>query len=552
MRKSLLATGLVLALLLAAVPVPVAHAADQVVINTDDSGSGSLRWAIGAVHSGGTITFSLSYPATITLTSGNLNLSKNVTIDGPGASNLTISGGNTRQIFHVNGGYTLNLDDVTLTQGVSSNGGAIWNYNGTVNISNCTLSNNGTGDSVTCSSGGAIRNEGNGTVTIDSSTFANNSCVNGGAIQNYGTLSIDNSTFESNSATSGAGIYSGGSSADLDITDSTFHDNQSTSSGGAILIDNGMCDISGTVLYDNSAGAYGAGIRCSGSSSSTTVTVENSTFSGNSAASGGGGISYSGPTLYIYNATFYGNSAPATRGAGLYGTGTLTMDNTLFHNNTRDCHISGTVSANNNLDDGSTCFGRIGAVTNLDLDYNLALNGGPTLNHALLPNTGNNAIDTGYAATCRATDQRGVTRPQDGDGNGSAICDIGAFEYQQSNYVELLSFSAEAQGRAVMVAWETAVELDNAGFNLYRAGSADGPRTQLNAQLIASQAAFGGGASYSFRDRPGTGTFTYWLEDVAYDGARTLHGPVQVQTGRPGLLEPVPALVPAPSLAPDR
>jgi hypothetical protein len=108
--------------------------------------------------------------------------------------------------------------------------------------------------------------------------------------------------------------------------------------------------------------------------------------------------------------------------------------------------------------------------------------------------------------------------------------------------IELLSFSAEAQGRAVTVAWETAVELDNAGFNLYRAGSADGARTQLNAQLIASQAAFGGGASYSFRDRPGTGTFTYWLEAVDHDGARTLHGPVQVQTGRPGLLELKPSL----------
>jgi hypothetical protein len=58
----------------------------------------------------------------------------------------------------------------------------------------------------------------------------------------------------------------------------------------------------------------------------------------------------------------------------------------------------------------------------------LADNGGPTLTHALLP--GSPAIDGGDATSCLSTDQRFLDRPVDGDGDGMAVCDIGAFEFQ--------------------------------------------------------------------------------------------------------------------------
>ena len=57
----------------------------------------------------------------------------------------------------------------------------------------------------------------------------------------------------------------------------------------------------------------------------------------------------------------------------------------------------------------------------------LADNGGTTHTHALLSIS--QAVDAGDAAVCLSTDQRGVTRPQDGDGDSVARCDIGAFEY---------------------------------------------------------------------------------------------------------------------------
>jgi hypothetical protein len=56
----------------------------------------------------------------------------------------------------------------------------------------------------------------------------------------------------------------------------------------------------------------------------------------------------------------------------------------------------------------------------------LAKNGGPTQTHALL--AGSPAIDHGDNTDAPATDQRGLARPRDGDGNGSSIVDIGAFE----------------------------------------------------------------------------------------------------------------------------
>ena len=104
-----------------------------------------------------------------------------------------------------------------------------------------------------------------------------------------------------------------------------------------------------------------------------------------------------------------------------------------------------------------------------------------------------------------------------------------SFTLNDPTAVDLAAFTAEPQGNAIRVTWETAQELDNLGFNLYRSTTPAGPWTQVNTELIPAQnpgATFG--AVYEVLDpdvEPGT-TLYYRLEDVDIHGASTFHGPV--------------------------
>jgi hypothetical protein len=94
--------------------------------------------------------------------------------------------------------------------------------------------------------------------------------------------------------------------------------------------------------------------------------------------------------------------------------------------------------------------------------------------------------------------------------------------------VSLDSFEATSQRGQVSLTWSTGSEINNAGFNLYRASSINGQLVKVNGMLMAARGNEVSGAGYSFTDVPGYGTFYYWLEDVEYTGVRTLHGPLQV------------------------
>ena len=218
----------------------------------------SLREAIAVAAANDTINFSplFNTPQTITLTGGVLNIDKNLTINGPGAHLLTVSGNNATRVMNINSGLTVALSGLTISNGHVSGSGSAGIHNNlgaTLTITNCTLSNN-TADSNPFARGGAVFNSG-GTLTIINSTLSGNYAIDGGAICNFGgTLTIINSTLSGNSVDeSGGGIYISGGSAE--ISNSTLSNNSSAFVGGGLTVDgSATATIKNTIVANSLSG----------------------------------------------------------------------------------------------------------------------------------------------------------------------------------------------------------------------------------------------------------------------------------------------------------
>ena len=98
------------------------------------------------------------------------------------------------------------------------------------------------------------------------------------------------------------------------------------------------------------------------------------------------------------------------------------------------------------------------------------------------------------------------------------------------------------------VSWETLSEVDNAGFNVYRADDAAGPQTLL-AYVPSQGPGSPQGFAYTYDDLAVQSghTYWYWLEAVSFGGTTTLHGPVSATVSAPtavtlSRLEPAAAL----------
>jgi hypothetical protein len=103
--------------------------------------------------------------------------------------------------------------------------------------------------------------------------------------------------------------------------------------------------------------------------------------------------------------------------------------------------------------------------------------------------------------------------------------------------IDLVSLSATGDGNHVRVDWETAQEIDNLGFNLYRSTSPAGAFVKINEGLIPGLIYSVKGKSYRYIDSsvtPGT-LYYYKLEDIDVWGKRTFHGPVCVDWDADGI-----------------
>lgn len=247
------------------------HGATLSVTTETDGAAGSLRERIAAAAPGDTITFDSSlHGRTLVLTRGELVIAKPLTVAGPGANQLAVSGNNASRVVriaNVSPPITVSLSELTFTRGngrggaFSGRGGAIYNDRAVLIISHCAV----TGSSAEEVAGGIYNFGADGgkvSLTLDNSTISGNSSVNaGGGVFNGGlngnaTMTIRNCTISGNTASWGGAVFNNGQNgrAALTILNSTLSNNRSTGHAGGIQNQYGTLTISHSLIAKGAAG----------------------------------------------------------------------------------------------------------------------------------------------------------------------------------------------------------------------------------------------------------------------------------------------------------
>lgn len=287
-------------------------------------------------------------------------------------------------------------------------------------------------------------------------------------------------------------------------------------------------------FLDPDAGDTGHGMRVSTTAGPWSFTVRNSViYDGDNA---GIWIDEPSSSIVAENCTIYGME---TNGVSIGASGgTVTVTNTISMNHGSNSFnaLAGTLTQSNNISSDGTAAGTSPFTFRTATDIPTAapnsvvfanLTGGSEDFH-LQTSTVNDALDNGV-------DLSG-SYCCDIDGGGRVVpWDIGADDLASTTAVKLASFSAQGFDGAIELAWETASELNNLGFHVYRSNLESGTYERITTSAIPGLGSSPVGASYTYRD---TGldngvTYSYKLEDIETTGTTELHGPVSAipQTG---------------------
>lgn len=320
--------------------------------NTEDSGAESLREAIEKANGqegADVIQFAENVQGTISLTT-QIIITDELTIDGPGADVLTVSGNNVSRVFQVIE-TTVAIDDLTIADGVATDapvedfasGGGLLNLSGDVTLTNVHVEKNRSDGVV--ANGAGVANWIGANTTVNNSTFADNQSIGlfvsaGGAISidNQGSLIVNDSTFSGNKAIAltgfnpgvlfsglgAGGAIFGGNGATGNVTNSRFENNVAKGGDGIAQDDP---DAFGQDAGFALGGAIGFGDSSLTGAAPSALHVTGSTFSGNQSIGGKGADG-------LAEGVRGGNGGPGFSGAiHLYNNIEATVANSEFNGN---------------------------------------------------------------------------------------------------------------------------------------------------------------------------------------------------------------------------
>lgn len=286
----------------------------RLVTAEEDNVPGSLRDHVASADPGDVIGFDtdgfFAQPSTVTVI-GHVVIDRPMTIEGPGAEALTVSGNGTTRVFKITDGADVVISGLRVADGLApaesfdsesihAGGGILVDVGSRLTLSASTVSDSDAGgDSVIPSYGGGIANMGGTLIVRDGSRITGNHALVAGGIASRNVSEAEAVTI---------------------IINSLIENNTASGHGGGVLSDGRELVVEASTITGNTA-KFGAGAFVERG----IAVVDASTITANTAEAGGGLMAFSGSETTIRNGTVIeGNDA--RRGGGMYMSGVFTIE----------------------------------------------------------------------------------------------------------------------------------------------------------------------------------------------------------------------------------